>query len=138
MYRVDIYSKSKRSAIMSRIRAKDTKPELVVRKLLTKLALRYRLHSRELPGKPDVVMSGRKVAIFVHGCFWHRHQCERGRSRASSNKSFWEKKILRNVERDTENVDSLHNLGWKIITVWECETRTPDALLRRLEEEIHP
>lgn len=132
----DIYSKSKRSDIMRRVRGKDTKPELAVRSVLTSLGLRYRLHSSKLPGRPDIVMARRMTTILVQGCFWHRHECERGRSRAASNVEFWETKILRNVERDTKTSEALHNLGWKVIIVWECETRDREALLRRLAKEI--
>ncbi len=134
----DIYSKSKRSDIMRRVGAKNTKPELLVRSVVTELGLRYRLHSAKLPGRPDIVMRARMIVILVHGCYWHRHECDRGRSRATSNAKFWEKKILRNVERDTENVIALHNLGWKVITVWECETRHREGLVKRLAKEIRP
>jgi DNA mismatch endonuclease (patch repair protein) len=134
----DIYSTSKRSDIMRRIGGKDTKPELVVRRILVELGLRYRLHSAKLPGTPDIVMKRRMIAILVQGCYWHRHECGRGRSRASSNAEFWENKILRNVERDAENLAALHNLGWRVIAVWECETRCREALMRRLSKEILP
>jgi DNA mismatch endonuclease (patch repair protein) len=134
----DIYSKSKRRDIMRLVRAKNTKPELLVRSVLTELGLRYRLHSSKLPGRPDIVMRGRMIAIQVQGCYWHRHECGRGRSRATSNAEFWENKILRNVERDTENVIALHNLGWKVLIIWECETRHRDVLKKRLVKEIHP
>jgi DNA mismatch endonuclease (patch repair protein) len=134
----DIYSKEKRSAIMRRVQARNTKPELAVRSVLTELGCRYRLHSATLPGRPDIVMRARMIAILVQGCYWHRHACDRGKSRATSNAEFWEKKILRNVERDTENVSALHNLGWKVIIVWECETRRREVLMKRLAKEIGP
>jgi len=132
----DIYSKRKRSAVMSRVRGRDTKPERAVRKALTELGFRYRLHSPKLPGRPDVVIHQARTVVLVHGCFWHRHDCAKGRSTPASNADFWRAKIARNVERDAEQVAALRALGWKVVTVWECDTREHEGLLALLRKRI--
>jgi len=132
----DIYTKRKRSAVMSRVRGRDTKPERAVRKALTALGFRYRLHSPNLPGRPDIVMAGRRTIVLVHGCFWHRHDCAKGRSTPASNADFWLHKIARNVERDAEQIAALRELGWKAITIWECETRVHERLVAQLRKRI--
>jgi DNA mismatch endonuclease (patch repair protein) len=117
-----------RRRIMSAVGQRDTKPEMLVRRLLYSMNYRYRLHRKDLPGRPDIVFANRRKAIFVHGCFWHRHP---GCSKASSPKTradFWAKKFDRNVERDQQVERRLADLGWQSLIVWECETRTPDAL----------
>ena len=121
-----------RSANMARIRAKNTGPELTVRRLLHSLGYRYRLHRRDLPGTPDICFPGRKKVIFVHGCFWHRHA---GCSRTTTPKtrtSFWENKFTANVVRDRRNLSGLAEVGWDAIVVWECETADLEALASRL------
>lgn len=121
-----------RRRIMSAVRGRDTKPEMTVRRLLHSMSYRYRLHRKDLPGRPDIVFGHRRKAIFVHGCFWHRHP---GCSKATSPKTrskFWTEKFERNVERDTQVEARLTELGWKTLTVWECETRASDALKIKL------
>lgn len=130
--RHDTLSQNRRSKLMSRVRAKDTKPELLVRKVLTKQGFRYRLHRTDLPGKPDVVIPRLGVALFVHGCFWHRHTCPKGTTMPQDNGEFWRTKLARNVERDMRNQNALRQLGWKVVVVWECEMRDPDRLPRLL------
>ncbi len=119
----DVVSRETRSRMMSGIRGKDTKPELIVRKALFAAGFRFRLHRRGLPGVPDVVLAGRRVVIFVHGCFWHMHAGCKNAKLPSSRQDFWKEKLGRNVERDKENIDALVGLGWRVLVVWECATR---------------
>jgi DNA mismatch endonuclease (patch repair protein) len=119
---VDVVPKAVRSKMMAGIRGKDTKPEILVRQALTGAGVRYRLHRRDLPGVPDLAMAGRKTAIFVHGCFWHRHEGCRDAKLPSSNVEFWRTKLDRNVERDRKAVANLMAEGWRVLTVWECAT----------------
>lgn len=119
----DVVSRETRSRMMSGIRGKDTKPELIVRKALFAAGFRFRLHRRDLPGVPDVALAGRRVAIFVHGCFWHMHAGCKNAKLPSSRQDFWKEKLGRNVERDRENIDALIGLGWRVLVVWECATR---------------
>jgi DNA mismatch endonuclease (patch repair protein) len=124
-----------RSAQMSLVRSRDTKPEMRVRKALHAAGLRYRLHVRRLPGVPDMVFPSRRVALFVHGCFWHRHSgCSAARL-PKSRVEFWESKLTGNASRDIRNQAELEALGWGVLVVWECETRDPD-LLNRLAARI--
>ncbi|MCL6675437.1 DNA mismatch endonuclease Vsr [Akkermansia muciniphila] len=116
----DIFSQAKRSDIMSKISNKDTKPEILVRKFLFSQGFRYRINVRTLPGKPDIVLPKYKIAIFVHGCFWHGHDCKKGKL-PSSNIDFWKNKILKNKLRDNENQAQLALLSWKVIVIWQCE-----------------
>ena len=120
-----------RSALMSRIGSKNTAPELVVRRLLHGMGYRFRLHRKDLPGKPDIVLPGRRKAIFVHGCFWHAHGCRIGRP-PKSRPEFWEPKLARNKERDEENIRSLERSGWGVLTIWQCEIKDRAALAERL------
>jgi len=111
----------KRSYNMSRIRSKNTKPEITLRSALHKKGFRYRIHQKSLPGNPDIVLAKYKTVIFVHGCFWHLHQgCREGRI-PKSKTGYWEPKLLRNVERDVKNTAELVSQGWKVIIVWDCE-----------------
>jgi len=119
----DVVSKEVRSRMMAGIRGKDTKPEMIVRRVLTAAGVRYRLHRRDLPGAPDLVMAGRRTVIFVHGCFWHRHEGCRYAKLPSSNAEFWRAKLESNVERDRKAVADLLATGWRVLTVWECATR---------------
>ena len=117
---------------MSAVRGRDTKPEMAVRRLLHSMSYRYRLHRKDLPGRPDIVFGRRRKAIFVHGCFWHRHP---GCSKTTSPKTrseFWSEKFGRNVARDAQVEARLTELRWKTLTVWECEIRAPDALKLKL------
>ena len=117
---------------MRRVRAKDTQPEITVRRLAHRLGYRFRLHRRDLPGSPDLVFPGRRAVIFVHGCFWHQHDCRRGARRPSSNASYWHPKLERNVERDAVAQERLNGMGWRVMVIWECETRDLDQLGRCL------
>ncbi len=119
----DIVSESQRSYNMSRIRGKDTKPELKVRSLLHKMGYRFRLHAKNLPGKPDIVLKKHNTAIFVHGCFWHRHKGCKYAYKPKSNVDFWEKKFDDNVKRHREVTGQLKKLGWYVYVIWECETK---------------
>lgn len=114
---------------MAGIRQKDTKPELIVRRILTELGLRYRLTNRDLPGSPDIANRSRRWAIFVHGCYWHRHGC-RHTTTPKRNTAFWEAKFRRNVERDRHAQEQMRRLGYEALTIWECETRGTANLAR--------
>lgn len=119
----DVHDKATRSYNMSRIRSKDTKPEMIVRKFLFSQGFRYRLHDKKLPGKPDIVLPKYKTVIFVNGCFWHGHKgCKRS-SNPKSNQKYWGAKILGNIKRDINNKKRLMKSGWMEISIWECETK---------------
>ncbi len=123
----------RRSENMRRIRSKDTSPELTVRRELRALGhTGYRLHRKELPGKPDIVFLGQRKAILVHGCFWHRHDCREGRREPKSNLEYWRPKIARNLQRDAGQLAALASAQWVVLVVWECELRAPDALRSKL------
>jgi DNA mismatch endonuclease (patch repair protein) len=119
----DVYSPEKRSAVMRRVKGKDTSPELQVRKALTALGARYRLHRKDLPGSPDIVLPGRRLALFVHGCFWHGHDCARGARVPKANRDYWLAKVGRNRARDAASAQALTALGWRVETIWECELK---------------
>ena len=118
---------------MSRVRGKDTKPEMIVRRLAHALGYRFRLHRRDLPGKPDMVFPARRKIVFVHGCFWHRHDCRKA-TEPKSNTEFWVKKFDENVARDMKNLSDLAERGWGALVVWQCETERPRELAERLDE----
>lgn len=128
----DVLTPSQRSFNMSRIRGKNTSPEMLVRRLVHRLGFRYRLHSAKLPGKPDLVFASRRKVIFVHGCYWHIHDCAYGRVKPKTNAEFWETKRRSNVDRDERNLASLKAAGWKTLVVWECAIRDAKALERRI------
>ncbi|CAN5372450.1 hypothetical protein BH10PSE1_BH10PSE1_29180 [soil metagenome] len=111
---------------MRRVKSRDTAPELAVRKILRAAGIGYRLGGGGLPGKPDVVMQGRRIALFVHGCFWHGHDCARGSRQPKANADYWQAKIGRNRDRDAKNETALTEAGWRVITVWECNMKAPD------------
>ena len=118
---MDRLNERRRSENMRRIRSKDTKPELQLRRLVYALGYRFRLHARTLPGKPDLVFGGRRKAIFLHGCFWHQHKgCREGRLPATR-REYWEPKLARNQERDVQSEAALRSSGWAVLTLWECE-----------------
>ena len=119
----DVVDRATRSRMMAGIRAKDTKPEVVLRKRLHRAGLRYSLHAADLPGKPDIVFIARRVVVFVHGCFWHRHGGCHWCSTPSSNTEFWNAKFVRNIERDAVVLTTLHSQGWRTAKVWECALR---------------
>lgn len=122
---------------MRHVRSKDTTPEVAVRSLLHRLGYRFRLHRRDLPGNPDIVLPKHRVVVFVHGCFWHRHEnCKRA-SLPASNLEYWLAKFERTIQRDKENQRKLKRLRWKVVVVWECETRRPAGLIARLGRVIH-
>jgi DNA mismatch endonuclease, patch repair protein len=131
----DHISPSHRSWNMSRIRSKNTKPERVVRSMLFSLGFRFRINRKDLPGRPDIVLPRYKSAIFIHGCFWHRHNCKDA-TMPKSNTDFWEKKFAANVERDSRVKRELKDLGWKVITVWSCELKDMELLKQRLVFEL--
>lgn len=127
----DTVSPEKRSAIMARVRAKDTTPEMRVRSLVHRMGYRFRLHRKDLPGTPDLVFGPRRKAIFVHGCFWHGHDCKRGARLPAANRDYWTAKLARNAARDRASLAALEERGWSVLTVWECEIRD-DKLAERL------
>ena len=129
----DVFDAAKRSAVMARIKGRDTKPELTVRRLLTRLGARYRLHRKDLPGSPDIVLPGRRLAIFVHGCFWHGHDCKRGARVPATRQDYWVAKIDRNRARDIASTAQLIDAGWRIETIWECQMKDEAALSDRLK-----
>lgn len=128
----DIFSNEKRGEIMSKIPSKNTEPEKKVRKLIRSLNYGYRLNVKKLPGKPDIVVSKAKTAIFVNGCFWHSHnKCKRGKL-PSSNTEFWRNKITSNIAREKKVLEKLKQLGWKTLILWQCELNNTDNIRRRL------
>ena len=129
----DVYGPEKRSAVMRRVKGRDTTPEMIVRRALTRLGARYRLHRKDLPGKPDIVLPGRRLALFVHGCFWHGHDCARGARVPKQNRDYWVGKVARNRARDARSREALEGLGWRVETIWECELKATEALGSRLE-----
>lgn len=135
---MDSITPEHRSWNMSQVKGKDTKPELKVRSWLFKNGYRYRKNDKRLPGKPDVVMPKYRIVIFVHGCFWHRHPGCKNTRTPKSNIEFWETKFSRNVENDKRHVRELEDLGWRVITIWECElgNKTFEDTMKRVEQEI--
>ena len=131
---MDIVSKEKRSLMMSGIKGKDTGPELTVRKFLHAKGLRFRLHRKDLPGKPDIVLPKMNTCIFVHGCFWHRHNCKKGKHLPKSNVEFWEEKLGKNKVRDEKNKKALQKLGWKVLVIWECQTNNPIRMKKMISD----
>ena len=129
---MDTFSKSERSRIMRRVHSEDTKPERIVRKLLHQEGFRFRLHRKDLLGKPDLVLAKHRTIIFVHGCFWHRHPGCKEASTPSTRRDYWLPKFQRTVERDKRNKHTLIELGWRVIVVWECETKKEVKLKKRL------
>jgi DNA mismatch endonuclease, patch repair protein len=124
---VDVVSAADRSRMMAGIHSKNTKPELIVRRMLFASGYRFRLHRRDLPGAPDIVMPGRKVVVFVHGCFWHMHQGCRFAKMPATRPEFWKAKLEANVARDGRVVEKLQALGWRVLCIWECSTRDAEA-----------
>ena len=135
----DKFSKEERSSIMSKVHSENTKPEVKVRKLLHKLGFRFRLHRKDLPGKPDIVLPKYRTTIFVNGCFWHGcPNCRHAKIRPKENAEYWNKKLDRNMQRDKENYKELEQLGWHVLVVWECETKDKSIPLleQRLKNEL--
>lgn len=125
---MDVLTPEQRRRCMASISGKNTKPELIVRKLLFSLGYRYRLHYSNLPGKPDLVFPSKRKVIFIHGCFWHRHDCSKGKSLPSNNSEFWQKKLSDNVIRDSKNISDLKKLGWDVLVIWTCELKNLELL----------
>ena len=121
-----------RSRTMRAVKSRDTTPELAVRKLVHGMGYRYRLYRQNLPGKPDLVFAGRKKVVFVHGCFWHRHNCARGARTPKSNQDYWIPKLDRNQQRDRQVRSQLRRMGWKSLVIWECQTKNPKKLANRI------
>jgi DNA mismatch endonuclease (patch repair protein) len=130
---VDQISKERRSWNMSRIQGKDTAPEKAVRSLLHRMGYRFRLHRKDLPGRPDIVLSAHQTAVFVHGCFWHRHEGCQYAYKPKSRQEFWQKKFAENVARDIRNLQALKDSGWNVLIVWECELKDKDKVRERLQ-----
>lgn len=128
----DVHTPEQRSRNMSAIRNKGTVPELKVRKAFCALGVRYRLNRMDLPGRPDLVIAKHRAVVFVHGCFWHMHECKYGNPKPVTNADFWTQKRLGNVARDRRNARSLRTDGWRVYTIWECQTRIPELLERRI------
>ncbi|HUS47978.1 MAG TPA: very short patch repair endonuclease [Phycisphaerae bacterium] len=131
---MDVLTSAQRSRCMSAIRNKDTKPELIVRRLVHSLGYRYRLHRKDLPGRPDLTFPARRKVIFVHGCFWHRHRCRKGRSLPATRVGFWQAKLDSNKHRDADTRQKLRRVGWQVLVVWECQTAAEK--LERLAKRI--
>ncbi len=131
---MDVFEPEKRSEIMRRVKSTDTKPEIVVRKILHAMGFRFRLHRKDLPGSPDIVLPRYRKIVLVHGCFWHGHNCPAGRKIPKSNVEYWLQKLERNRLRDTKNLARLNESGWDVLVLWECEIRSPEMTRDRLEE----
>jgi DNA mismatch endonuclease (patch repair protein) len=130
--RTDVFDTAARSAVMRRVKGRDTGPELKVRKALWALGARYRLHRKDLPGSPDLVLPGRRLALFVHGCFWHGHDCPRGARVPKANRDYWTAKVARNRARDIRAEAALTEAGWRVETIWECDLKDGAMLEARL------
>lgn len=131
---VDHVDQATRSLIMAAVHSEDTGPEMAVRKIIHRLGYRYRLHVRSLPGRPDLVFPSRRKAIFVHGCFWHRHPKCRYATSPKTRKEFWQVKFASNVARDHRARRELKRMDWAVLTVWQCELKKPDKLMERLND----
>jgi DNA mismatch endonuclease, patch repair protein len=130
---MDNLTRAQRSATMARVRSRNTKPEIAVRRLVHGLGYRFRLYRSDLPGKPDLVFATRRKVIFVHGCFWHGHDCRAGMNRPHSNQSYWRRKLSENQRRDSENRSALSKLRWKALVVWECQVGNTERLSSRID-----
>jgi len=128
----DVLTPEQRRRNMAAIKGKNTKPEMVVRRLIHGLGYRYRLHRKDLPGKPDLVFPSRRKIIEVYGCYWHMHDCPYGRVVPKTNAEFWQAKRLSNVARDTRNIKALTEQGWKVLIIWECEIKDTNTLQKRV------
>jgi DNA mismatch endonuclease (patch repair protein) len=128
----DVFTIAERSAVMRAVRSRDTSPERVVRKIVSALGVRYRLHGRKVPGNPDLVFPRLKKVVFVHGCFWHRHRCPKGYSMPASRVKFWQAKFARNTARDAAVKRLLRREGWRALVVWECQLK-PERIDRTTE-----
>jgi DNA mismatch endonuclease (patch repair protein) len=127
-----------RSENMRRIKAKDTSPEVAIRQVVHRLGYRFRLHRKDLPGKPDLVFPARRKVIFVHGCFWHQHTGCREGHKPKSNEGYWAPKLARNQERDKQNLERLKEAGWDVLVIWECETGDKEMVAVRIKDFLGP
>ena len=134
---MDVHDKQTRSFNMSRIKSRDTKPELIVRSLCHRLGLRFRLHRKDLPGKPDLVFPKYKTVVFVHGCYWHSHNCKYGTVIPKTNADFWSEKRNKTIERDNRNVDELRKVIWRVLTYWECQTKNIRQLVEKISKDFY-
>lgn len=132
----DVFTPEQRSAVMRKVPGRNSSAELKARRLLRTLGVGYRLHRKDLPGSPDIVMAGRRLAIFVHGCFWHGHDCSRGARVPKANQAYWTAKIARNRARDEATARRLADMGWRRLVIWECELKDEAALQARLAAEL--
>ena len=132
----DTLTVAERSRLMARIRGKNTRPEIAVRSLLHRAGYRFRIHVASLPGKPDIVLPRHRTIVFVHGCFWHRHKGCKVASTPKSHRKFWAEKFTRNIANDKKHNRQLRKLGWQVVTVWECQLRRPEMVLRRIEKAL--
>ncbi|MBN8967535.1 MAG: DNA mismatch endonuclease Vsr [Rhizobiales bacterium] len=135
---MDTLTIKQRSDRMRLIRSYDTKPEIVVRKLVYELGYRFRLHRRDIPGHPDLAFIGRKKVIFVHGCFWHRHHCNAGKRLPKTRRHYWNPKFARTVERDKNNRERLKAQGWSALVIWECELKERHLVRRKIATFLKP
>lgn len=132
----DVFDPEKRSAVMRAVKSRDTGPEMKVRRAAHALGLRFRLNRADLPGKPDLVFPAKQTVLFVHGCFWHGHDCPRGARMPQNNRAYWEAKISRNMARDKNALTTLRELGWTPRVIWECQTRDSAALSRLIARQV--
>ena len=132
----DTLTIAERSRLMAKIKGKNTRPEIAVRSLLHRAGYRFRIHVASLPGKPDIVLPKYRTVLFVHGCFWHRHKGCKIASMPKSHRKFWAEKFLRNMANDKRHRRQLRRLGWKVVTVWECQLRWPEKVIRRVERVL--
>lgn len=121
-----------RSRIMRAVKGRNTAPEMIVRRLVHSMGYRYRLHRKDLPGKPDLTFQSRHKVIFVHGCFWHGHNCKRGARIPKTNQDYWETKISRNKERDQQHDEDLRHQGWHVMVIWECQLNEPQTVTEQI------
>lgn len=134
----DVFDQATRSRVMRTVKSENTSPEKIVRSILHALGYRFRIHRRDLPGSPDIVLPGRKTAIFVHGCFWHGHNCPRGQREPKDNAEYWRRKRAKNMERDVRTSLELLQIGWRPLIVWECEIRRREELETKLVAFLGP
>jgi DNA mismatch endonuclease (patch repair protein) len=134
----DVHTKEQRSFNMSQIRDKNTKPEIIIRSIVHRMGFRFRLHDKNLPGKPDIVLPRHKNIIFIHGCFWHLHNCKYGQVTPATNAAFWQNKRQSNKTRDKRNMAQLKKFGWNILVIWECQLETPVKVSGRLQLFLRP
>ena len=130
----DVHTKQQRSYNMSRIKGKNTKPEILIRKIIHRMGYRFRLHRKDLPGKPDLVLPRLNKIVFVHGCFWHMHNCRYGKVTPKTRAEFWQTKREGNVKRDKRNIRLLKKQDWQVLVVWECQIRNIEKLRKRIAE----